>query len=67
MKKTLGIILGYKSNNFRTLKSVIYGAIAYLIPSVITLVNSILTLLNSFNNWWCKLFLSRNYTFQDKC
>ena len=34
----LGIILGHKSNNMKILKSIIFGFIAYMIPSILTLV-----------------------------
>ena len=34
----LGIILGYKSNNMKLVKSVLFGFIAYMIPSALTLV-----------------------------
>lgn len=34
----LGIIIGYKSNNMRTFKSVMYGFIAYIVASAFSLV-----------------------------
>jgi len=33
-----GIILGYKSNNMKLLKSILFGFIAYMVPSVFTMV-----------------------------
>ena len=33
-----GIILGHKSNNMKTIKSVLFGFVAYMIPSMLTLL-----------------------------
>ncbi len=52
----MGIIIGHKSNNVKTLKSVIYGFIVYMIPSVLTL--AILFIIGLFNTDIMNLFFS---------
>jgi len=43
----IGIILGHKSNNMKMVKSVIFGFISYMIPSIVTLIG--LYILGFFN------------------
>ena len=37
MSGIFGIILGYKTNNYKTLKSIIYGIIIYILLSLLSL------------------------------
>ena len=50
----IGIIIGYKSNNFKAGKSVVYGFIAYMIPQILTI--AIIFILGLFNQDIMNLF-----------
>lgn len=50
----IGIVLGHKSNNMKMIKSIIFGLIAYMVPSIITLL--VLFMLGLFNTDVMNLF-----------
>lgn len=50
----LGIILGYKSNNNKTLKSIIYGFLLYMVQSIVTM--GVIFIMGLFNPEIMKLF-----------
>ena len=54
----IGIIFGHKSNNLKTAKSVIIGFLAFMIPSIITIL--ILFIIGLFNGDVMELFYTIN-------
>ena len=54
----MGIILGHKSNNMKMLKSTMYGFLAFMIPSIVTLI--IVFIAGLFNPDIMNLFFSEN-------
>ena len=58
MSGILGIILGYKSNNYKTLKSIIFGIIIYILLSLISL--GILYVTGLINPEFMNIFKSIN-------
>lgn len=56
MAGILGIIIGYRSNNLKTLKSIIYGFLLYMLASTISI--GILYIAGLFNSEIMKLFTS---------
>jgi len=50
----IGLIIGHKSNNYKMVKSVIYGFIAYLIPQIVTL--GLMYIIGLFNQDIMNLF-----------